>query len=415
MKAGTAFDRDALYEEVWRTPMATLAKQYGLSDQGLRKICVKLQIPLPIRGHWAKVAAGKAPTRPALEAMRDIKTSPRKQKPLPEATVPSNIDERLAPICWPKDLHPCLKPLRDILDGALATARRAKKKHDHPPVKRSGLQLDLDTSWGNIVRDGYLIKITHNEFVARISVFQYERALVVLSLIIRRLELAGFKPRMKGSCERIVFECTGQSVEMRVSEKFEIRDDEGKTWDGRPLKRHVPTGRLRVHIGLWSCDSIISDVESEPLEQRTDLVLAAVMRKHKEAMAWAVQREEERKAQEESNRAHAEWQAKVDEERRKAEKDKARKDVLINEAHDWQRAESIRQYVEHLDKKIASEGKEPHQTYLEWREWALIAASNIDKSDMRTRPPEPVDQSIEASISRLAAVGIFVNKSKHNL
>lgn len=52
------WDRDSLYEEVWATPMAKLARKYGISDVGLAKVCRKLAIPVPGRGYWAKKEAG---------------------------------------------------------------------------------------------------------------------------------------------------------------------------------------------------------------------------------------------------------------------------------------------------------------------------------------------------------------------
>lgn len=48
-----------LYEEVWSEPMTTVAVRYGISDNGLRKRCKALNIPLPPVGYWAKVKAGK--------------------------------------------------------------------------------------------------------------------------------------------------------------------------------------------------------------------------------------------------------------------------------------------------------------------------------------------------------------------
>jgi len=56
----TTFERSALYAEVWAEPMTTVAKRYAISDVGLRKICVKLDIPVPPRGNWARVVAGQA-------------------------------------------------------------------------------------------------------------------------------------------------------------------------------------------------------------------------------------------------------------------------------------------------------------------------------------------------------------------
>ena len=45
-------DRTQLYEQVWSKPMIKLAAEYGLSDNGVRKICKKLNIPLPKSGYW---------------------------------------------------------------------------------------------------------------------------------------------------------------------------------------------------------------------------------------------------------------------------------------------------------------------------------------------------------------------------
>ena len=39
--------------------MTVVAPRYGLSDVGLVKICKKLGIPVPPRGYWAKVKAGR--------------------------------------------------------------------------------------------------------------------------------------------------------------------------------------------------------------------------------------------------------------------------------------------------------------------------------------------------------------------
>lgn len=51
--------REELYELAWETPMSRLSEGFGLSDNGLAKICRRLDIPCPPRGYWAKLAAGK--------------------------------------------------------------------------------------------------------------------------------------------------------------------------------------------------------------------------------------------------------------------------------------------------------------------------------------------------------------------
>lgn len=51
--------RDELYRQVWQTPMSRLALQYGITGNGLAKICDRLNVPYPPRGHWTKKEAGK--------------------------------------------------------------------------------------------------------------------------------------------------------------------------------------------------------------------------------------------------------------------------------------------------------------------------------------------------------------------
>lgn len=59
-------DRTILFERVWSTPISKLAEEWGLSGPGLAKACRRLKIPVPPRGYWAKVAAGKKVRRAQL-------------------------------------------------------------------------------------------------------------------------------------------------------------------------------------------------------------------------------------------------------------------------------------------------------------------------------------------------------------
>ena len=57
--------RTELFERIWSEPMGAVAKQYGLTGNGLAKICDRLDIPRPPRSHWTRTAAARDP-RPAL-------------------------------------------------------------------------------------------------------------------------------------------------------------------------------------------------------------------------------------------------------------------------------------------------------------------------------------------------------------
>lgn len=60
------FTRQELYDLVWSVPISTLAVKYGLSDRGLAKVCERHQIPVPSRGHWARIEAGQKVTQTPL-------------------------------------------------------------------------------------------------------------------------------------------------------------------------------------------------------------------------------------------------------------------------------------------------------------------------------------------------------------
>lgn len=56
-----------LFDLVWQKPMTHLSKELGLSDVGLRKICVKFGIPLPARGYWSRLQHGRNDPKPEIE------------------------------------------------------------------------------------------------------------------------------------------------------------------------------------------------------------------------------------------------------------------------------------------------------------------------------------------------------------
>ena len=89
----TRFERQELFDEVWTTPVKTLANGYGISDVGLRKICVALDVPLPPRGYWAKLAAGKKIPKPTLHATT-VKTTYARSMYV--AQVDEVLEERVA-------------------------------------------------------------------------------------------------------------------------------------------------------------------------------------------------------------------------------------------------------------------------------------------------------------------------------
>jgi hypothetical protein len=94
------YDRDELYRKAWERPLIKVAQEYGVSAVALGKACSKLLVPVPGRGHWAKLAHGHAGIRkmplPKLDKVPVVFRSSRvRQK---EANVPAQTDPEFAAI-----------------------------------------------------------------------------------------------------------------------------------------------------------------------------------------------------------------------------------------------------------------------------------------------------------------------------
>ena len=65
----TTMTRRQLYDLIWSKPMREAAAEVGISDVGLKKVCIRHRVPVPLQGYWNKIHAGQSP-RKAL--FRDI-------------------------------------------------------------------------------------------------------------------------------------------------------------------------------------------------------------------------------------------------------------------------------------------------------------------------------------------------------
>lgn len=127
--------REELYALVWQTPMIKLARTFGLSDVGLRKICAKHDIPTPPGGYWAKLAHGKAIRQlplPPRAATRPIEIKIRPYLASPHDTAANEdgagaIEPKPPPIAVaaerPAKLHP-------VAAATAAALRTAKTNHE---------------------------------------------------------------------------------------------------------------------------------------------------------------------------------------------------------------------------------------------------------------------------------------------
>ncbi|WUR14715.1 hypothetical protein E7V67_006290 [[Empedobacter] haloabium] len=409
------FERESLYRDVWAQPIATLAKRFGISDNGLRKVCIALAIPLPARGHWAKVAAGHLlPTPPLPPATGPTRFMSR----LAAAKVasPARVDdwllERLAFEARPENAiivptalvkpHPLVKATATAVRAEIALLQRARDQV--PVVRKPGepwvMPRRRDIAWLDYERRG-VMELNESLIPMRVSIESAERALLIWDAL---LKACTARSMVIVAAPRQVKISDGQDdVGLRMSEKVDRITRPAPWGSGEETARRSATGTLRlfaIHLG----EAKFQDTPERPLElqlndvmvwvhrsiasQRAGRALAAERRMHEEAAAQV--RERERTAAAEAARVREE-----EERRLKAEQNAIaeRERVLVAEAGAWRDAMAIRAYAAHVETAAVS-GAILTPVLRQWLAWADSVAAQLDPTKERLgmsageRPPE---------------------------
>lgn len=376
------FERQALYEEVWSTPLTQLAKKYGLSDNGLRNVCKAMSIPLPIQGHWAKVAAGHTVPKTPLPAQAErnsfVSRPPETAEEFSDPADAAWLDQRIvfetdpanriafdpSPARW----NPVIAPMRDDLRQAAAEALKMKRDAEAAskrPARGTGPNFNAG-QWKWFERDGQILNRTHRRTPLRVSPLTYERALAVLDALAKAARLRGFQVSLDDKEGRIVLQGFGEKVEVRMSERLA---DDWRTeigWDKKAekVRYRVPTGELRLYIGDVLHERQFRDGATQKLEDQLNDVFLFACRHVVHERNLRREREDQHRRYEEQQRARAEAE-------RRARELQAGKAKLLDDARAWQTATLIREYVAHLE----AAGTDVEA---EWLAWAREHADSLD-------------------------------------
>jgi hypothetical protein len=156
--------REELYRLVWAEPMTKVAARFEVSGSYMARVCESLNVPRPPRGHWAKLAVGKAEPAPLL--------------PEPRASDPLGWSNDGAPIPRPKPAVPTPRARRaatrtlvpavhTLVSGAKALILRSRPVDEGAflkPFKR--LLVDIMTSQSCLDRAVSLANELFNAFEA---------------------------------------------------------------------------------------------------------------------------------------------------------------------------------------------------------------------------------------------------------
>lgn len=361
--------RSELYRMVWEEPLSKIAPRLGLSDVGLRKICVRNNIPVPQRGYWAKAASGqKSNPAPLPKPKEDwAMTFNAPEQPEEGAPgLPGFYAEKIEAEKTPENLI-IVQPLGEKLHP-MTKALKKKLKAARP-----------DQYGGLLCEDPDVFRV-------RVPEASIERALIIIEALARAIEARGLTIEAgngghytKGAGVRIGEAVVRLSLEETSTRRMHMQTEKEKA-DARrygysyaPIYDFVPSGLMTISVPAnygAGFQSSWKDTASRKIEQRLNEVLIGVYRT---AHATEVRLKEE---------AEKARRIAVENERRaalRAERDAelAFLNTLKSQAERWREAETLRAYIAAVEHRHQAEGERSPET-VQWIERARRHADRID-------------------------------------
>jgi hypothetical protein len=368
-------DRETLYNEVWAEPVSIVAPRYGLSDVGFAKICRALTIPLPSRGYWAKVKAGRIMGRAPLPKLKESEPVTRTLVKLPAEQVATREATKELAARIRRETPPVASPEQSSTPS-------------HPLVRAASKRLHQRDGWP----EGTLARSAPKE-VVNFSVTRdaFDRALGIVDALLKALASQGFDIEIDRERGMTLFRWreTGTTLEFALTEhisrtahestpaeeRAEKRYWERSSWDTSlkflhiPRYDYTPTGVLTIQVGRWPSKSW-KDTAKTKLEQRlgeiTAGTLVLVQETHAKELEEARRKEAHRRAE-----AHYEFLTS-----RRAE-ETARFESLEASANNWERATRLRAFADAMEEKAKATGEiSTEQT--DWLQWVRVKADWLD-------------------------------------
>ena len=364
----TEISREDLYDRVWRIPMRTLATEFGVSDQGLAKICARHTIPRPPRGFLAKKEAGLTVEQQPLPALSDetasaMITITRASPALASATGMSKVArakaEELPSFKVPESfagLHWIVAVWVKDHEQAQLERRKQLKAWRPRDFWKPDLVPDLTE------RDRYRFRMT--------------------SALLKALEAQGGKAVSGTIRGQLVLEVSGEKIEMTVIEKMrqtlQKPTKEDQRWTAYPHHHNAalhPTGYLRFTVSTYfGAGGTKQWIETEKKNGAAILgeVVAGLLSIGSALVQLRLQREEARRKSELERERRAEL-------RRLAELDKQRWERLRQAALDWEESKRLRAFLAAVEKDHDAMPDDidglPRE---DWLNWARSKIADLD-------------------------------------
>lgn len=341
--------RKELYDLVWSEPMSVVCKQFGISDNGLRKHCKSMNIPIPPVGYWSKLKYGKPVEKPILPKDYEGK----KQSVNLQEVDPNDIIVELIP---PVDRYK--EREAEIESGNLSYFVVPEVLYAKDPLiidTKEKIREDRENI--HLSKSPYKSKIkeTLNVSVNRDSL---DRTLSIFSTVIRSLRFRGHDILVKDNCTYAVVD--GEKIQVSMTERNRKK--------GEAYLREL---QFNIHYEYrWNSPKTFNDTTYTKVEDKIVSIIAFLEIRSDEIKEERSAAEKRRIEQEEKERLRKEFEAKRDTELKDFQS-------LFTMAERLYKANTIRNYVATYEKYLTENGIE-NEGILAKLEWAKEKADWLD-------------------------------------
>lgn len=344
--------REELYELVWSKPVIHIAKEYGFSDNGIRKICKKHDIPLPKSGYWSKLKFNKKVDKIKLPKQNDsLQISLEKTNNL--------LYTGAHPL---SELALRKKEIEETKGLSLTVPSRLSNAHKYTlATKTYQEKLFLRNKTRN-----WNIELNSRDVLSiNVSEKLLGRALRFMDTLVKVLEKRGYQVKANNKTEVVIKE---QTYSLRLTEKNRrVKRETNHSWDSYDFE---PTGNMCLKIDRSYPIKEWSDSKSKFLEERLVDILAwlelRAKRDEQEAIEWAIrhkQYEEQRKREEELQKLK--------------DKELAMFESLFHTATRWHKSQYLRNYIKEFE-QYAIKSNTLDLDKEKWIKWAKEKADWFD-------------------------------------
>lgn len=341
--------RKELYELVWQESMLSLSKRYNISDVGLRKMCIRMEIPVPPAGYWTKVQFGKKVKKTALSANYKGEETARLQ--LRDENNPAA--DRHSP-------SPRTLKIQEVeRDQSLSLQIPEKLLKPDPLIAQTKSILSKQKP------DGYnyigIVSSSYEGLDIRVAKTNVDRALLFFDTLIKALKARGHSIEIRN--RKTLAIVGGHDFELFLREKMRKESVQDGTWTRQVFH---PKGILALQVGGWYGREY-KDGSTRLQEQLAKIIAGLELS--------AAQRTEQQLAFEKARieRQEKERLAKELEERKQQDLINFKK--LLIDSDRWHKAENLRRYIHELE--VRAEKNQSSETQ-EWLVWAKRKADWYD-------------------------------------